>query len=483
MSATGPGRDDRAEPATRSGTGRHPRTGPPAWVIEQAAVATVDASGTEHASGHVVVAGGTIAAVGPGPAPAGAVPEGAHRIDAGGCLVTPGLVNAHHHFSQWVTRGLAPDATLFGWLEALYPRWALIDEEIEHAAALGSLAALVTSGCTTTMDHHYVFPAGVGDLLGAEVEAAREVGVRFHPSRGSMDLGRSAGGLPPDEVVESTDAALAATEEAIEAFDDPSPGSMLRVGVAPCSPFSVTSDLMRGAAEIARRHGVRLHTHLAETADEERYCLERFGCTPAEHVDSLGWLDGDVWVAHGVHLDEPSRRRLAATGTGVAHCPSSNGRLGAGIAPVPELLAAGVSVGIGVDGSASNESGRLGTEMRAALLAARSRGGPEALSTRRVLELATIGGARCLGRADEIGSLEVGKLADVAVWRLDTPAHAGIADPVAALTLGSLPPLELLLVGGRPLVASGVPLTIDPERVARSVAGATARLERRWAGG
>ena len=460
-----------------------PATDVPAWVIEGAAVATVDASGTEHPSGHVVVAGGRIAAVGPGPAPADLVPEGARRLDAGGCLVTPGLVNAHHHFSQWVTRGLAPDATLFGWLQALYPRWALIDEVVQHAAALGSLTALVTSGCTTTMDHHYVFPAGAGDLLGAEVEAAREVGVRFHPSRGSMDLGRSAGGLPPDEVVESTDTALAATEEAIRRFHDPSPGSTLRVTVAPCSPFSVTSELMRGAAELARLHGARLHTHLAETADEERYCLERFGCTPAEHVDSLGWLAEDVWVAHGVHLGDTARRRLAATGTGVAHCPSSNGRLGAGIAPVPELLAAGVAVGLGVDGSASNESGRLGTELRSALLTARSRRGPEALTTRQVLTLATIGGARCLGRSDEIGSLEVGKLADLAVWRTDTAAHAGIADPIAALTLGSLPPLELLLVGGRPLVEAGVPLTLDPERVAREVSAATARLERRWAAG
>jgi cytosine/adenosine deaminase-related metal-dependent hydrolase len=449
-------------------------------VIEGAAVATVDASGTEHLSGHVVVTDGRIVAVGPGPAPEDLVPDRAQHLDASGCLVTPGLVNAHHHFAQWVTRGLAPDATLFGWLEALYPRWALIDEDIAHAAALGSLAALVARGCTTTMDHHYVFPAGAGDLLGAGIEAAREAGLRFHPSRGSMDLGRSAGGLPPDEVVESTDAALAATEEAIARFDDPSPGSMLRVTVAPCSPFSVTSELMRGAAEIARDHGVRLYTHLAETADEDRYCRQRFGCTPAEHVESLGWLDRDVWVAHGVHLDASSRRRLAASGTGVAHCPSSNGRLGAGIAPVPELLAAGVTVGIGVDGSASNESGQLGTELRSALLSARSRSGPAALSTRKVLELATIGGARCLGRDDEIGSLEVGKLADVAVWRTDTAAHAGIADPLAALTLGSLPPLELLLVGGRPLMRAGVALTLDPGRVARSVAAASARLEQRW---
>ncbi len=487
----GPGSADGAGGAGSAGgprraggpDGSGPPVAEPAWVIEGAAVATVDASGTEHASGHVVVAGGRIVAVGAGPAPAAVVPGGARRVHAGGCLVTPGLVNAHHHFSQWVTRGLAPDATLFGWLQALYPRWAAFDEDIQHAAALGSLAALVTSGCTTTMDHHYVFPAGAGDLIGAEVEAARAVGVRFHVSRGSMDLGRSAGGLPPDEVVEDTDAALADTEDVIGRFHDPSPASTLRVTVAPCSPFSVTPELMRAGAELARRHGVRLHTHLAETADEERYCQERFGCTPARYVESLGWLGADTWVAHGVHLDEVARQRLAATGTAVAHCPSSNGRLGAGIAPVPELLAAGVAVGLGVDGSASNESGQLGTEMRSALLTARSRSGPEALGTRQALALATIGGARCLGRSDEIGSLEPGKLADLAVWRVDTAAHAGISDPVAALTLGSLPPLELLLVGGRPLVEAGVASTFDPARVARQVADATARLERRASSG
>ena len=447
-------------------------------VIERAAVATVDPEGTEHADGHVVIDGGRIVSVGPGPAIN--VPDGARRVDGAGCLVTPGLVNTHHHFSQWLTRGFAPDAILFDWLQALYPVWALQDADMQHAATLGSLVAMVSTGCTTAADHHYVFPADAGDLLAAEVAAAAEVGVRLHLSRGSMDLGRSAGGLPPDEVVEATDAALAATDEAIDRFHDPSPGAMVRVTVAPCSPFSVTAELMRGAAELARRRGVRLHTHLAETVEELRYCAETFGCTPLQHVESLGWVGDDVWFAHGVHLDEHATARLAATGTGVAHCPSSNGRLGAGIAPVPELLRAGVPVGLGVDGTASNESGQLGPEMRAALLAGRARAGARAVTTRQALAMATIGGARCLGRHDEIGSLEVGKLADVAVWRLDGAAHAGMADPVAALVLGSLPPLQLLLVGGRPVVEAGQLATVDAEAVARAVRQASARLAERW---
>lgn len=446
------------------------------WVIDGAAIATVDAARTEHASGHLVVKSGRITAVGPGSAPASEIPDGARRVDGSGCLLTPGLVNTHHHFSQWLTRGLAPDANLFTWLQTLYPRWARIDAEMEQAAALGSLVALVSTGCTTTMDHHYVFPPGSDDLFAAEVQAAEAVGVRFHAARGSMDLGRSAGGLPPDDVVEDTDGALAATEDAIARFHDPAPDSRLRVAVAPCSPFSVTPELLAGAADLARRAGVRLHTHLAETVEEDEYCADRFGCTPVEYAESLGWLGDDVWIAHGVHLDAAARQRLAATATGVAHCPSSNGRLGAGTAPVPELLGVGVPVGLGVDGTASNESGQLGTELRAALLTARARSGPTALGTRDVLAMATIGGARCLGRQSEIGSLEQGKLADVALWQLQTAAHAGIADPVAALTLGSLPPLALLLVGGTPLVEAEELRTVDVEAVARSVAQAARRL-------
>jgi cytosine/adenosine deaminase-related metal-dependent hydrolase len=450
----------------------------PRLVIEGCAVATVDPSGNEYASGHVVIEGGLISAVGGGPAPeehAG----GATRIDGSGCLATPGLVNCHHHLYQWTTRGFAQQATLFEWLVELYPVWASIDEEIVRAAARAGLSALALSGCATTTDHHYVFPRGAGDLLAAEVEAAREVGLRFHPCRGSMDLGRSRGGLPPDEVVEDRDEILGASEEAIDRFHDPSPHSMLRVALAPCSPFSVTRELMVEAAELARGRGVRLHTHLAETRDEEVFCLEQYGVRPVEYLEDLGWLGEDVWLAHCVHLSEEEVRRFGETGTGVAHCPSSNARLGAGIAPVAPLVRAGAPVGLGADGAASNEGGELGMEMRQALLFARLAGGPAALTAREALELATVHGARCLGREAEIGSLEPGKLADVALWRLDDFAHAGISDPVAALVLGPAPRAELLLVDGNIVVEGGELRTADAETVARELAAASKKLTRK----
>ncbi|MFI2647464.1 8-oxoguanine deaminase [Micromonospora fulviviridis] len=429
-------------------------------VIENCAVATVDRGWTEYRDGHVVVgADGRITAVGPGPARA--VDPSARRVDGTGCLATPGLVNAHHHLYQWVTRGLAQEADLFGWLTTLYPVWAHLDAEMVHAAAAAGLGWLALSGCTTSTDHHYVFPPGRDDPLAATIEAARRIGLRFQPSRGSMDLGRSDGGLPPDSLVEGTEAALLATEAAIDRYHDPSPGAMLRISVAPCSPFSVTATLMREAAALARRRGVRLHTHLAETVEEEEYCRATHGCTPVEYAERLGWLGDDVWLAHGVHLDDAALARLAATGTAVAHCPSSNARLGAGVARVPDLLAAGVPVGLGVDGAASQEAGQLGAELRQALYAARLRGGPAAMTARQALALGTVGGAECLGRADEIGSLEVGKLADVALWRLDGLGHAGIDDPVAALVLGPPAPLALLLVGGRTVVEAGELRTAD----------------------
>jgi cytosine/adenosine deaminase-related metal-dependent hydrolase len=443
-------------------------------VIEGCAVATVDAAGTEHASGHVVVEGDRILAVGPGPCPEEFGP--ALLVDGGGCLATPGLVNCHHHLYQWITRGLAQQGTLFQWLTELYPIWARLDVDMEAAAARAALAALLTSGCSTTTDHHYLFPAGAGDLLAAEVEVATGLGIRFHPCRGSMDLGRSQGGLPPDEVVEDPDAVLAATEAAIDRFHDPAPEAMVRVAVAPCSPFTATGELMRQSAELARRRGVRLHTHLAETLDEDAFCRERFGRGPAEYLDDLGWLGDDVWLAHCIHLDDDAVRRLGATGTGVAHCPSSNARLGAGIARVADLLGAGAPVGLGVDGAASNEAGQLGPELRQALLAARLRGGPAALTARQALALGTAGGARCLGRAGELGSLEPGKLADVALWRLDGLGHADIADPVAALVLGPPAGLELLLVGGRRVVAGGELRTGSEKEIAREARAASRRL-------
>ncbi|MEW2444480.1 8-oxoguanine deaminase [Micromonospora marina] len=444
-------------------------------IIENCAVATVDDDRTEHRSGHVVIGDdGRITALGPGPAAVG--DRTATRVDGTGCLATPGLVNAHHHLYQWVTRGLAQDADLFGWLTTLYPVWARLDTEAVYAAAAAGLGWLALSGCTTSTDHHYVFPPGRDDPLAAEIEAARLVGLRFQPCRGSMDLGRSAGGLPPDALVEKTEAALLATEAALDRYHDPSPGSMLRISVAPCSPFSVSPTLMREAAALARRRGVRLHTHLAETAEEEEYCRHTHGCTPVEYAERLGWLGDDVWLAHGVHLDDRALARLAETGTAVAHCPSSNARLGAGIARVPDLLARGVPVGLGVDGAASQEAGQLGAELRQALYAARLRGGPTALNVRQALALGTIGGARCLGRADEIGSLEVGKLADVALWRLDGLGHAGIDDPVAALVLGPPAPLALLLVGGRVVVAEGELRTTDAARLTAAALRAHRRL-------
>ena len=432
-------------------------------LVEGCAIATVDAAGTEHASGWLSADDGVIAGVGAGAPPADAAAD--VRIDGRGLLATPGLVNCHHHLYQWATRGLAQDADLFSWLVALYPVWARIDAEIVAATARAGLAALAVSGCTTSTDHHYLHPAGAGDLLAAEIEAARGLGIRFHPCRGSMDLGASAGGLPPDEVVEDRDAVLAATEDAIARHHDPSPGSMLRIAVAPCSPFSVTGGLMRDAAELARRRGVRLHTHLAETVEEEAFCREQFGCRPVEYLDQLGWLGDDVWLAHCVHLSDAETQRFGETGTGVAHCPSSNARLGAGIARVRDLLDAGVAVGLGVDGAASNESGELHVELRNALVFARLRGGAAAMTCREALALATIHGARCLGRAAEIGSLEPGKRADVAFLRLGGDWHDGIEDPVAALVLGPPRHVDTLLVEGRVVVAGGELLTGSAEEI------------------
>ena len=443
-------------------------------VISDCAVATVDGSGTEHASGHVVVQGTRIVAVGGGPAPEPWASTADRRIDGRGLLATPGLVNTHHHLYQWITRGYSQDATLFGWLTDLYPVWAGIDEETTQAAAAANLGWMAMSGCTLTTDHHYVFPKAGGDVLGATIAGARTIGLRFHPTRGSMDLGQSSGGLPPDSVVESTEAALIASEEAINRWHDPSPESSLQIALAPCSPFSVTGELMVGAAELARKHGARLHTHLCETMDEEEFCLAKFGRRPVDYIEDLGWLGPDVWFAHSVWPSPADIAKFAATGTSVAHCPTSNARLGSGIAPIADMLAAGVSVGLGVDGSASNESGRLDEELHQALLVARLRSGSTSMSARQVLSMATIGGAKVLGRQNDLGSLEVGKLADIALWRVDTIAGADIADPVATLVFGTRSPLELLMVGGTPIVEAGALTNADAEELGRA-SGAAAR--------
>lgn len=345
-----------------------------------------------------------------------------------------------------------------------------------HTAASGSLAMMVRGGVTTAMDHHYVFPRGAGDLLGAEIQAAADLGVRFTAARGSMDRGTSDGGLPPDFAVESTEEALLATEAAIDTHHDASFGSMLQIAAAPCSPFSVSTELMREAAQLARRKGVRLHTHGSETVEEEKFCHELFGMDPTDYFESTGWLGDDVWMAHCVHMNDSDIAAFARTGTGVAHCPSSNARLAAGIARVPDMLAAGVPVGLGVDGTASNESGELHTELRNALLINRLGGGEKALNARQALRLGTYGGAQVLGRAAEIGSLEAGKLADLVLWKLDGIGHASIADPVAALVFGAAAPVTLSLVGGRPVVEDGRLTRVDEDAIAKLTRSEARRL-------
>jgi cytosine/adenosine deaminase-related metal-dependent hydrolase len=433
-------------------------------------VVTMDDAGTEVAGGSILIEDGVVAWVGSGSPPgadgAAGGTEGAERLDGRGTVAVPGLINTHHHLYQTLTRVRAQDRGLFGWLRELYPVWAGVDAEWERAAARVSLAELALSGCTTTTDHHYLFPPGRTGVLEAEIDAARELGLRFHPCRGSMDLGQSRGGLPPDSVVEDTDDALAATEEAVTRHHDPGPGSMLRIAVAPCSPFSVTERLMRESAELARRLDVRMHTHIAETLEEEAFCVETFDRRPLELLDDWGWLGSDVWLAHCVHLDEKDVRRVAETGTGVAWCPTSNLRLGSGIAPAVTLLREGATVGLGVDGSASNDAGNLLAEVRQAVLVSRARGASGGLSAREVLRVATGGGAVCLGR-DDVGSLEPGKRADVALFPVDDLAHAGgEVDPVAAVVLcGPVRPRHLL-VEGRAVVRDGRLVTADEEDVA-----------------
>ena len=425
-------------------------------------VVTMDDAGTEHEDGWLLVEDGLVAAVG-----GGEPPDAGSRVDLGGSIVTPGLVNTHHHLYQTLTRAHATEADLFTWLRALYPVWARIDEEAEHAAARTGLAELALSGCTTVFDHHYVFPRGRAGLVEAEVHAARELGVRLVASRGSMDLGESDGGLPPDELVEDADTVLADTERLAAELHEPGPGARVQIAVAPCSPFSVTSRLLEESAVLARRLGLLLHTHLVETVEEEGYCRELHGCTPVEYLDRLGWLAEDVWCAHCVHLADAEVRRFGETGTGVAHCPTSNMRLGAGIAPVRDLLDSGVRVGLGVDGSASNERGDLLLEVKQALLVARARGGPQALTARDALRLGTRGGAAVL-RRDDIGSLEPGKCADFAVWRTDGLELGGAADPVAGLVLSGPHRVDLLVVGGADVVRDGRLVTADEDEIARA---------------
>ncbi len=430
-------------------------------------VLTMD--GTELSGADIRIESGVIAEIG-----FGLDVTDADVHDLGGCVVTPGLVNTHHHLFQTLTRAVpaAQDALLFGWLKELYPIWARFGpDEMRLSAKLG-LAELALSGCTTSSDHLYLYPNGA--RLDDTIEAASDIGLRFHATRGAMSIGESDGGLPPDALVEREADILEDCLRVIDAFHDPNPGAMVRIGVAPCSPFSVSRELMRDAAILARDKGVGLHTHLAENDEDVAYSLEKFGCRPGDYAENLGWTGPDVWHAHCVKLDEAEIDLFARTGTGVAHCPCSNCRLGSGIAPVRAMLDAGVSVGLGVDGSASNDRASLVDEARQAMLLQRVSRGADAMSAREVLEIATVGGAKVLGR-DDIGRIRVGCRGDIAVWDVSGIDSAGSWDP-AALVLAGPRRVRDLFVEGRPIVQEGRCVTIDEERAAEQARVAVARL-------
>ncbi|SFS38694.1 Cytosine/adenosine deaminase [Sulfitobacter marinus] len=416
-------------------------------------ILTMDDTRRELAGADIVIRDGAIAEVGYGLSCEGEV------IDAAGCVVTPGLVNTHHHLYQNLTRAVpgGQNALLFGWLRTLYPIWARFTPDHMFTSAQIGLAELALSGCTLSADHLYLYPNG--SRLEDTIHAAQEIGLRFQPTRGAMSIGESDGGLPPDAVVEEEAAILNDCIRVIDAFHDASPSSMCRVGVAPCSPFSVSRDLMRDAAVLARDKGVMLHTHLAENEEDIAYSLETFGCRPGQYAQDLGWVGPDVWHAHCVKLDQSEIELFAQTGTGVAHCPCSNCRLGSGIAPLRDLRDAGVGVGLGVDGSASNDAGNLVAEARQAMLLQRVSQGADAMSAREALEIATRSGADVLGRP-ECGRIAVGARADIAIWDVSGIESAGSWDPAALLMAGPQTVRDLL-VEGRRVVSDGQLKTID----------------------
>jgi cytosine/adenosine deaminase-related metal-dependent hydrolase len=440
------------------------------WLVRHADIlVTMDEHRREIPDGGLLIRDGWIEQVGS----SAELPTSADEVlDLNGHIVLPGLINTHHHFYQTLTRAIpqAQNANLFQWLKTLYPIWARMTPQDIHLSTQIALAELALCGCTTASDHLYIFPNG--SHLEDEISAAQQVGLRLHASRGSMSLGESQGGLPPDGVVEDEEHILRDSQDLIERFHDPHPGAMVQIVLAPCSPFSVTPDLMRQSASLARQYGVRLHTHLAETQDEEAFCLEKFGCRPVEYMEKLSWLGEDVWFAHCVHVNQPEIAVFARSGCGVAHCPSSNMRLASGIAPILDMLMAGVKVGLGVDGSASNDGSNLLEEARQAMLVARlraalagaSRSGDQApalMTARQALEIATRGGAAVLGRSD-IGSLEPGKCADFFAIRLHRLEYAGaLHDPLAALVFCTPVRADYTIVGGKYVVKEGQLVTLD----------------------
>ncbi len=439
---------------------QHPEKSPRHTLLLRNAdiLVTMDASRREIKGGSVLIEGSEIKAVGP----SADIPQNVDEIiDMSGHLVMPGLVNTHHHMYQSLTRVIprAQDGELFGWLRTLYPIWARLTPEMITISTQTAMAELILSGCTTSSDHLYVYPNGC--RLDHSIEAAAEIGMRFHAARGSMSVGESKGGLPPDVLVEDEAEILRDSRRLIETYHDASRFSMLRILLAPCSPFSVSRELMRDSAEMARQYGVSLHTHLAENTNDVAYSRERFNRTPAEYAEDLGWLGHDVWHAHCVQLDQPGIAAFSRTGTGVAHCPCSNMRLASGIAPVRRMLDAGVKVGLGVDGSASNDSGNMLGEVRQSLLLQRVGHGPDAMTARQALEMATIGGAKVLNR-DDIGSLAPGMAADLIAIDLNTIGFAGaLHDPVAAIVFAASPTVGYSIINGRIVVREGRLTTLD----------------------
>ncbi|WP_321865422.1 8-oxoguanine deaminase [Paraburkholderia tropica] len=443
---------------TTNGMAREPGKGKTLLVKNADMLVTMDGARREIRGGGLYVEDNRIVAVGP----TAELPSDADDvIDATGHLITPGLVNTHHHMYQSLTRALpaAQNAELFGWLTNLYKVWANLTPEMIEVSTLTAMAELLLSGCTTSSDHLYIYPNG--SRLDDSIRAAQHIGMRFHASRGSMSVGQKDGGLPPDSVVEREDAILADTQRLIETYHDEGRYAMLRVVVAPCSPFSVSRDLMRESATLARHYGVSMHTHLAENVNDIAYSREKFGMTPAQYAEDLGWIGPDVWHAHCVQLDDHGIGLFGRTGTGVAHCPCSNMRLASGIAPVKKMRLAGVPVGLGVDGSASNDGAQMVAEARQAMLLARVGFGPDAMTAREALEIATLGGAKVLGR-DDIGALAPGMAADFVAFDLRQPSFAGaLHDPVAALVFCAPSQVALSVIGGRVVVKEGVLQTVE----------------------